>query len=640
MENSDREKKYIVRVGKRTDVDLREVLADVESVDLNEIKKVLEQDGVEARLRLIREFRMIPFAGADDITEWDREVLLATWPPMYSRGADDQETSSARFSLQTACRGCATQMATARRVLDYIARVFGSNRAVSHGKFMDMADFTWIGVMCGFYPTTVKHLQRAMDYAEEQIKKAQAVADAGTASVAEMESHAMHAGSVLFIAQEVLEVIKVSIYGMTTAGNLSLADVAWYPLPMWTGRGMMEANKKALVFIGDDFIPMCLVVDKLKEKKATENYEVCGIGQAADDLPRIYDRARHVGPMGRAAKILRTGIFDVIAGSDACLDVDLVGIAKKAGAKLIWTGNKGLEGVRDRTGEGVEGIVKDALAGEAVWVRDEDKAAEVVMKVLEGAGERSGDNLMDDAEAKAEAQKCRDNCDLCFYACPSGVLVSRGVKAVKKEGLKALTDLEKKCCLHGKCGEACPENIRIPDMMVSTHAQTAADDKFLFRAGRAFATNNEIRAYGYTAFPGNCPGWFSILGCGGANPEDVQWMANELASRNAIVGMSGCAVGDYAHLYDPEERKWSMQRYPFWTQPRSVANYGGCSTCHALPMITLKYSRGGTGVTTVANYVENVDIAQPIFVVGTIVWGDMSDRMIAMVRAMIRSGQP
>ena len=134
----------------------------------------------------------------------------------------------------------------------------------------------------------------------------------------------------------------------------------------------MEPKNKAVVFIGDEFIPMSLVVDKLKEKGVTESYEVCGIGQAADDLPRFYDRARHVGPMARAAKILRTGIFDVIVGSDGCIEVDLVGIAKRTDARLIWTGDRGLEGMRDRSGEDVEGIVKDILAGEPVWVRDED----------------------------------------------------------------------------------------------------------------------------------------------------------------------------------------------------------------------------------------------------------------------------
>ncbi|MEW6034906.1 MAG: hypothetical protein AB1603_08670, partial [Chloroflexota bacterium] len=201
-------------------------------------------------------------------------------------------------------------------------------------------------------------------------------------------------------------------------------------------------------------------------------------------------------------------------------------------------------------------------------------------------------------------------------------------------------ELEKKCCLFGECEKACPEKIPVTEMMVAAYAQKAPNDKFLFRAGRVFATNSEVRAYGYTAFPGNCPGWFALVGCGRANPDDVQWMANELASRNAILTMYGCVAGDVAHYYDAEDRKWFMQKYPFWLQPRAAANMGGCSACMSLPGVTMKYSRGGTGVCTVANYVENVDEAQPIFVSGTMVWGPLPERMYAIVRALVRSGQP
>jgi acetyl-CoA decarbonylase/synthase complex subunit alpha len=273
-------------------------------------------------------------------------------------------------------------------------------------------------------------------------------------------------------------------------------------------------------------------------------------------------------------------------------------------------------------------------------VVDEEKVAEVVHRVLAEVGERKGGYVMDEARAKAEASRCRDNCDLCFYACPNAVQVSRGVRAVKKgEGLKALGELEKRCCLFGKCDEACPEKIPISDMMVAAYAQKAADDKFLFRGGRGGNQRHEIAAYDYTTSTGNSPGWFAIVGCGRANAEDVQWMANELGSRNAIVGVAGCAVGDIAHYYDPDERKWFMQKYPFWMQPRAVGNYGGCSACQFLPTMTLKNART-VGVSHYTNFTETVAVPFERYSCSTIIWGPIPERMYTIAAALARSGSP
>ena len=173
--------------------------------------------------------------------------------------------------------------------------------------------------------------------------------------------------------------------------------------------------------------------------------------------------------MMKVKKVLRTGIFDIVVGSDACMDVDLIAEATRTGSKLIWTGLSALGSLQDRSAEPADAIVRDVLgSAEAAWVKDMDKAAEVIAKELDGVAERKGAFVMDEAKAKAEASRCRDNCDLCSYACPNAILVSRGVKAIKKgEGLKALAEMEKKCCLFGKCDIACPEKIPVTDMMVA-----------------------------------------------------------------------------------------------------------------------------------------------------------------------------
>ncbi|MBI2957935.1 MAG: hypothetical protein HYY32_03740, partial [Chloroflexi bacterium] len=634
--------KRVARIQGRYDLDLTKHVINKPGIRWDWLIADMEEDAPEHRIRSIEEFRLAPLANAEDIAEWDIDVVNKVHPPMYALSRGQSEQAAALESLQDVLKGCKTQMMSARRAVDWALAKHPRDKKMTFGAQMDNMDATFISMLAGFHPWSLERIEVAMNYAEDQVKRAQAVAAEGNAGVPELESHAMHCGSVLLIAQEILELIKVNLFGFTTAGSLSLADVAWYPLPIWTGRGMMDKGKRSVVFVGDDFIPMCLMVEKLKAGGSAEKYEVCGIGQAADDLPRFYDRARMTGPQVRARKILRTGVFDVIVGSDACTDVDLIAEAKRTDAKLIWVGANPLGSLTDRSAEPAEAIARDILGNAgAAWVKSMDKAAEVILKVLEGVGERKGAYVMDEAKARAEASRCRENCDLCTYACPNAVQVSKGIKALKHgDGLKALAELEKKCCLFGNCDNACPEKIPISDMMVASFAQKAPNDKFLFRGGRIFATNSEIRAYGYTAFPGNCPGWFAIIGCGRSNGDEVQWMANELGSRNGIVSMAGCIVGDIAHYYDAEERKWFVQKYPYWMQPRAVANYGGCSACMALPMVTVKYSRGGTGVTTVANYVENVDEAQPIFVSGTIVWGSLPERMYSIVRGLVRSGQP
>lgn len=657
--------RIVVHVGNRTEFELSSVAPDMKRADPGELKAVLEQDVVEMRLKLIREFRIAPFPDAVDMTEWDREVLLKTWPPMFviasSKCRDcvigpcdigsgiagkcglTAETQAAKKNLISVCRGCVGQVSTARQVVDYCLRVHGREYPVHLGKTMDSTDFTWVGVMCGFRPSDLGHLDTALAFAESQLARALLASTVGTIDTLELESQAMHAGTVLLMAQEVLETVKVSLFDYAAAANLSLADVAWFPTPIWTGRGAMDKMKKSIVFVGDYFIPMNLMVNEIRGNGLSEQYEVCGIGQAADDLPRCYERARWIGPMTRAKKILRTGIFDVIIGSEACLSFDLVSEARRSDSKLVWCGVAGLDGLEDRTGDNVDDVVNDLNSGETgVWVRDAGKAVSIALALLAGNRTRNVTiPLMDGQKAETESSRCRDDCDLCSYACPNAIQVSRGVKGVKEgKGLAAFAEIEKKCCLFGECDRACPEKIPISDIMVAAFSRKAEEDRFLFRAGRGGGQRAEMAANDFTASPGNSPGWFGIIGCGRANPDEVQWIANELASRNGIVAMAGCAAGDVAHRYDAEDRKWFMQKYPFWLQPRSAANMGGCSACQFLPTITLKNARSGAGVTHYANYVETVATTFDRYACVTIVWGPLPERMYAIVSGLVRSGLP
>ncbi|MBI2858373.1 MAG: hypothetical protein HYX90_04775 [Chloroflexi bacterium] len=649
-------KDIMVKVGHKTEFTLGSVATDIHGANPLELKEAIEGDAVEVRLKNVSEFRLFPNPDAVDFSEWDRDVLLRTWPPLYSwlpdtgassgslaaglaQGQEQADSSAARLGLRTTCLGCLTQMATARQLVNWALGRFGPDHPVHLGLNLDNSDFTWVGVMCGFQPKTVAHLARALSWAEAQVARAFMASSSTNLGPAELESHSMHAGTCLLLGQEVLETVKVSLLGFSAAADIALADIAWYPPPVWGGLGMVQSGKKKIVFVGDNPLPAWYTVGLLRSGEAAADVEVCGIGQAADDLPRFYEQARWVGPMVRAKKVVRTGIFNVIVGSDGCLDFDLLDEARRSGAALIWSGVTGMHGLADRTGEDGSAIIADLLGGcGGAWLRDPEKAARVALGVAAGGMKRDS-HLMDEKTAKGLASRCRDDCDLCTFACPNAVQISRGIKAMKKgEGLNALAELEKKCCLFGKCDRACPETIPISDMMLAAFGCKANDDKFLFRPGRGGGQRAEVGASDSTASPGNSPGWFGLIGCGRASPDEVQWIAEELASRNGVVVLAGCTVGDVAHAYFPDEKKWYIQKYASLISPRSAANLGGCSACQFLPTITLKNSRSMAGVTHYANYVETAATVFDRMACVTVVWGPLPDRMYAIVSGLVRSG--
>src|SRR3989304_2113086 len=267
--------KTVVRIGNKTEFELSGVVRDLKGADPAELKQVLEKDPVEMRIKNICEFRLTPLADAADFAEWDKDVLLGTWPPLYSDLVGRiTDAEAARNSLRAVCRGCVSQVATARQVLDYLLNVFGPGKLVNLGQFMEASDFTWVGAMCGFEPGDLCHLDRALSYAESQLNKAWLAATQASAGVVELESHAFHAGTMLLLAQEILETVKVSLFGFSAAANLNVADIAWFPLPTWTGRGAVEKDKRTVVFVGDNFVPACLLVDRMRAGGATEKYEV------------------------------------------------------------------------------------------------------------------------------------------------------------------------------------------------------------------------------------------------------------------------------------------------------------------------------------------------------------------------------
>lgn len=637
--------------------DVTNCLPGNRNVAMEDIKKAIEGSQVEHRLKSIAKFRIYPNAEAQDLSEWDKGVLLDTYQPHYLDTDDScsdclegrcnlskgngrcgltAEAFQAKTSLKVVCRGCLGQMMTSRRMLDYCLRRYGKEQPVTMGKEQDITDATWVGIMCGFYPEKLEHLDRAMSYAEGELGKALHASVQGCGAAVDFEQISFHAGTMLLLAQEVAEYLGISFFGFTTAMDYSLADVAWYPPGFQSGMKLIKQENPTLGFVGDDFIPAWLAVSAIKDRGLADTVQIVGIGAAGDSIARFHNKVYVAGTMYRAKKVLRQGLIDVLVAGECCVPFDFTGEVRKTGTKLIWTGVACLPGTVDWTGEAAESIAAALLGGEdAVSVRDVEKAVQVALLVMEKA--RAHSAVVTDQDVLQEASRCRADCDICSFACPNDLGVGQGIRDIGKAGLTAMFDVEKACALCGKCEKACPEHIRIEDIVVAAFGSRNADESFLFRPGRGPITRSEVASYGFTFFPGNSPGIFGFIGCSNCNPEDIGWMASQVAETNGIVSVSGCAAADVGHVLDAEGVP-VYRKYPFWASPRALANLGGCAACQYHPWIVYKYSRTGTGISWCANYAETMDEMFGILNTPITIWGGAPERMYALATGLARTG--
>lgn len=656
------EGRFVVQVGSAT-VDVRKLVRDIRGIE-DMVIEAVRDDWAHQRLKIFNQ-RLYPFADAADIAEWDH-FILERYPPLYTNpegtcndcplgpcsleGAKGKcglelEAYQAKLSLRIACKGCLSQMIDSRELLNYAIKVFGKDKPVGFGRFFGKADLTSIGLLTGQYLKNLGDLDKAQSYAEDQLNKLLVASYQGSGTVTEFEELALHAGSLLFLTGNVAEFIKASLFGFTNAGDHEQIELINYPPPTSdAGLGSVEPGKPVLAFVGDSFLPAWVAVNQLKEKGLTGQIEVVGIGPAGDDGIRFYERFRNVGPIMQAKKIIRGGLADVIVASNACINLDILGEAERVESRVIWIGREQGLGLPDRTDDPADQIASDLIGGAAgAWIRDPEKAAEVAVKAVQGV-KRRGDYVLSEEKVRAEAAKCRDDCDLCFSVCPNSLLLNKAVKRIKVEGPRALSEplmseVEKGCFFCGRCEEVCPGKIALLDLIVAAQQKRAPQDKFVMRAGRGMVNIQEAVTFAYS-LAGNSPGFSHILGCGNANPDDLAWMANQLTSYGFTVQTAGCAATQIARYYDEIEQKFIFKKYPAEVQPRNLINCGGCSATHHLADTQPKWVRTGTYTSHYANFAETVDVLYTLWYPSVIIWGGLPERMYALAAGFARVGSP
>ena len=644
-----------------SEVDITKVCRDIRGVE-DIVLWAVENDWMENRFQQF-DTRIFPFTDQADVSEWDSH-LLDRYTPLYCNTVEtctdcplgpcnlssgkgicglEFEGYQARLSLRKACRGCSTQMVHSRELLDYAIKVFGREKEVSWGAHHDASDLSHIGLFTciPMGGQNLADLDRALAYAEAQLVKLSSASFTGTDAI-EMEGMVFHAGSMLMIGKDVIELIKMSLFGLTNASDHEVSEmIDWPEVNVVGGLGNVEPGKPVITFMGDTFLLAYLVANQLKEKGLTEKVEVCGIGPAGDDLARFYERVRPLAPMTKARKILRYGISDVLVGGSSCMNLDILEDTKRVGTRVIWVSRDKNIGLPDRTDSFVDDIVKDLVAGApGAWIRLPEKAAEVALKVLQQV-KRKGDYRLSEEKAKAEAKKCREDCDLCFSNCPNSLLLSKAVQQVAKEGIKALAEVEKGCFGCGACVKICPENIPLLDLIVASMEKRAPGDKFKLRPGRGPLPRVETSSWAFSSMWGNTPGICHLLGCGDAkHEEDLGWIAYELTARNFITFVAGCAAGEVARHFNEKTKKYIFDEFGAEANLRNLINTGDCAACVHILDQAMKWPRTGAGASHYGNFAETADIYGNLVSPPLLVWGALPDRMYPIVAAWARGGCP
>ncbi len=624
----------IVWVGD-VEVNLEEVVSGEEIEDI--ATDILHEMG-ERRLKQWKP-KLNIFAHASDIAEWDN-VLLNRYRPVYTNIKKEYGLDS---SLQEACKGLSRQLAFARELLDFSIKLFGRDKEIDIGRSITYPTMN-TSMLTGFYTTNLGEMDRALSYAESQLSEL-LISDFARNEI-EFEEKTLHAGSLIFLAMEISETIKMCCFDFFNAGKHPATEYSDFP-PVETevGIGAVDTTKPVVVFFGNNFLPAWFAIEYVRREGLDNIIEICGVGAVGHDIPRFYKRGKVLTSATKIRKVFRAGIPDVVVVSDSCFEFDLLAEAKRVDTKVIAYGNKAGNELEDRSEDSVEDIINDILENDLPGIKlaNLEKAGELVVKLaqeIKKRGKRKRNYLLSENEIKEEASRCK-SCDTCFEVCPSRLALSKAMK----EGVKALADIYDECIFCGECERACPEGIPIVDLIISaaSAAGKIREDKYLMRAGRGPMSELEWRDLTFgIILGGNGPGMINIIGCGNypGSEREVADMARYFLERNALVTVSGCVAADVAKYFDAEEKKYLFEQYIAAGVLKGLVNFGGCTAISHVPSAVYRGALVGSGYVPKANWTQIADYLYARLPVVVIMWGAGTEEMYAVASGLVRSGIP
>ncbi|MFH1626013.1 MAG: hypothetical protein ABID54_12795, partial [Pseudomonadota bacterium] len=641
------------------EIDVTKTVRDIRGVD-EIVKESIEKTWSDNLVNQMKVW-LTPFPEATDIAEWDR-MLLERYPPLYTvtektcrnclmgpceldKGKGTcglgLETYQAKLSLQASCRGLSVQLSGTRDLLNHCIKEFGEEKEINWGKNVAYGMMN-VNTLCGFTPKTLTEANRVVTYLEDQLTSLLASASVGyEQNVIDLESKALHTGSLLLAALDINEFLKHAFFDFCWGAERELVELPTFPEATTpTGLGSVDTGKPTLVFMGFDFLPAWNAVQYIKANGLEDTVEVTGIGSVGHDLVRFYEKAKILTSPVKAGKAFRMGIADVIVVSDTCCKTNVLEDARRTDAKVIATSFKQNMGLVDRIEEAVDDIVKEFLSGaSAVLITDPKKAGEVAVKLVQAVkAQRKESYLLSMDEIKEWASKC-DECDACFRVCPNSLHISAALMAATDGNNSRLCELHDKSIYCGKCEEACPHDIPIIDMIISAAQEEIREDKALMKAGRGTFSNLEVRDWAITVF--SCPGSIVIMGCNNykGSDMDIAYIASELISNTYSVTVAGCAASDIARHRDKKTGKFLYELYPSLFNPKCLVNTGGCSGQSHFTTAFYKVGYMGFRSPYRATYTLQSDFTTR-FPNVLVIWGPASELMYTLASGYARAGIP
>jgi len=660
-----KEEKRVVKVG-NVELNFEEVVRDLRGEEVERIATDILKEMGERRLKQWKP-KLNIFAHAADIAEWDN-VLLNRYCPVYTnvkKECDDciqgpcaiskeegkglcgldSDAYQAKLSLQEACKGLFRQLAFARDLLDFSIKLFERDKEIDLGPSIEYPTMN-TSMLTGFYTKNLGDMDRALSYAESQLSELLVAAYFGNESVIEFEEKTLHAGSLIFLAMEIAESIKMCCFDFLNAGKHQATEYSDFP-PVETevGMGAVDTAKPVIVFSGNNFLPAWFAVEHVKRDGLEGAIEICGVGAVGHDIPRFYNRAKVLTSALKARKVTRAGIPDVVVVSESCFEFDVLAEAKRVDAKVIAYGYKAGDGLEDRTEDSVEDVLNEIMEKDLPGVRITipEKVGELAVRLafeIKKRKKRKASYLLAEEKIREEASRC-NSCDTCFGVCPSRLAISNAME----EGVKALADIYEECIFCGKCEIACPEGIPIIDLIISAASATGKirEDIYLMRAGRGPMSELEWRDLTFgVVLGGNGPGMVNIVGCGNypGSEREVADMARYFLERNAIVTVSGCVAADVAKYFDEDEKKYLFEQYIAAGVLKGLVNFGGCTAISHVPSAVYRGALVGSAYTPKANWTQIADYLYARLPVVVILWGAATEEMYAVASGLLRSGIP
>ena len=544
---------------------------------------------------------------------------------------------SSRMVLLACCIGAATHTAHARHMVHHLIEKYGRRYPLDIGGLNIKVEAPVTRLVCGLKPENLGDLEEVLDYAEQQITQALAVAHTGQeGNNLDFESKAFHVGMIDHVGMEVGDIAQVSTLGFPKAEPEA-------PL-VSLGIGTVDTTKPVIMCIGHNVIPSVGIIDYAKENKVDDKVEVVGLCCTAHDITRYYNRGKIVGPISWQLRFIRGGFADVVVLDEQCVRADAFDEARKVHAPVIAASEKNCMGFKNRTNDPADEIVADLVSGKeaGVLILDPEKVGEVAVRVAQKIApiRKKMKNLPEIEEIKQLAKTCRQ-CNLCQRSCPQDLKIPEALKAAAEGSMAELTELYEYCIGCGRCEEACPIKLSIHSFIIKAGERYMLEEKNFCRAGRGAIQDVEIRNVGSPIVLGEIPGILAVVGCSNypKGGKDVYDICREFANRRFIVVTSGCSAMS-AGSYKNSEGKTLYEEFPGEFAAGGVLNVGSCVANSHIAGAAIKVANIFAKRNLRGNYEEIADyIHNRLGAVG-LAWGAYSQKAVAIAAGFWRLGVP